>query len=158
MNLASALNHRLDTLGIVHLTLQIATQTSRTPFVVVRQLGADVILGAMYIDKHIEHISMRRQNLILSNGDVVPIIRRPGRIPIEQSYDEKLDVAVKKMRSTSITSVKWDMLQPGTQTPVLVRAKVDGNRVLEPVQEKASCHCERHYWYPRWSSFLHSCR
>ena len=39
VNLASATKHRLDTLGIVTLTVTVAGFTSRQPFVVVKELG-----------------------------------------------------------------------------------------------------------------------
>ena len=48
VNLASASNHRLDTLGITTSTVKVSNQITRSAFVAVDQLRADVILGGMY--------------------------------------------------------------------------------------------------------------
>ena len=48
VNVESATNHRLDNLGIITLKGKVSNQITRSPFVAVDQLGADVILGGMY--------------------------------------------------------------------------------------------------------------
>ena len=53
VNLSSATNHRLHTVGTISLCVKVATQTARQTFIVVRQLGADVILGCTFIDRHV---------------------------------------------------------------------------------------------------------
>ncbi len=50
VDLASASNYGLDTMGIVKLTVKIASYALRQTFVVVRQRGADDLLGCTYIE------------------------------------------------------------------------------------------------------------
>lgn len=45
VNLASPSKHGLDVLGIAELTITVATHTVRITFVVIVQIGTDVILG-----------------------------------------------------------------------------------------------------------------
>lgn len=47
---------------------------ARTTLVVDRELGADVIFGAAFIDKFVGHISTRRRTVLLANGDTVSVI------------------------------------------------------------------------------------
>ncbi len=88
VNLASASNHRLQTLGIVKLTVKIAYYAVRQPFVVVRQLGADALLGCTYIDKHVEQVRPRIKFIQLANGVRVPIRRREQEIPLHRPTEE----------------------------------------------------------------------
>ncbi len=80
-NLASASNHLLDTMAIVKLKVKIALYAVRQPFVVVRQLKADALLGFSYIDKHVEQVRPRTKFIQLVNGIRVPISRRAQAIP-----------------------------------------------------------------------------
>ncbi len=66
-NLALESNHRLDTMGIVKLTVKIASYSVRQPFVVVRQLGADALLGCAYIDKHVDQVRPRMKFIQFAN-------------------------------------------------------------------------------------------
>ncbi len=87
-NLASASNHLLDTMGIVKLTVKIASYTVRQPFVVVRQLGADALLGCTYIYKHFEQVRPRMKFIQLGNWVRVPIRRRAQAISLDQPTKE----------------------------------------------------------------------
>ena len=49
------------------------------PFVVVRRLAADVIIGCRFLDDHTESLQIRRKVLILADGTVIPIRRRAAR-------------------------------------------------------------------------------
>ncbi len=60
VNLYNATRHRLDVLGVVHLTVTVAGQTSRQPFIVVRKLGTDAILRTDFIDSQVERIQQMR--------------------------------------------------------------------------------------------------
>ena len=65
VNLKSVSQHRLDVLGMVVMTVTLGSYTARVPFAVVRSLGADILLGFTYIDRHIEAIQPR--NTIVLN-------------------------------------------------------------------------------------------
>lgn len=87
-NLASASRHRLDTLGVVILTVKVATKVARVPFIVVRNLGADALLGCTYQDAHVRSIHCEARTVELKNGDVAPIIRRRALEPIADDHAE----------------------------------------------------------------------
>lgn len=56
VNPKSASNHLLDVLGVTTLSVTIGSFTTRTSFVVVSNLGADVLSGHTYIDPHVRAI------------------------------------------------------------------------------------------------------
>jgi len=88
VNLRSATNHALDGLGIVNLSVTVGSQTVKTPFVVVENLGADVLLGCTYIDYHVKAIVPDERRVHLKNGDSVPIIRRQALKPVTRELPE----------------------------------------------------------------------
>ncbi len=71
VKLYSATRHRLDVVGFVHLTIPVAGQTSRQPFIVVRELGKDAVLETDFIDSQVESIHVRKR--------VLPPLRRRRR-------------------------------------------------------------------------------
>ena len=73
VNLRSASQHRLDALGIVTLTVKIADMTVRALFFIIRQLGAGMLLGTIFIDAHCDIIWIRRRRLFLGNGTWIPV-------------------------------------------------------------------------------------
>ena len=81
VKLASATQHRLHVLRIVMLTVTIGTYSARFPFVGVRNLGDYILLGCAFQDRHVENIRCRRRDVIMANGDVVPIIIRQAMAP-----------------------------------------------------------------------------
>ncbi len=102
-NLRGASRHQLHTLGIVNHMAQIATQFSRVPFVVVRNLGADALLGCSYTYEFKEAIMCTRRPIILENGEIVPIQRRKALKSISGDYEEQK--AVESRAATSVNAV-----------------------------------------------------
>ena len=76
VNLRSASTHQISVLGITHLTVEVNGYRCRQPFVVVRQLTSDVIIGTTFIDEHVENIWVRQRKVILLDGTEIPIQRR----------------------------------------------------------------------------------
>ena len=60
-NLASASKHKLHTIGVVYLWMNIGGYACSQPFVVVRRLAADVITGCTFLDDHAESLQIRRK-------------------------------------------------------------------------------------------------
>ena len=81
VNIRSVTNHALDTVGILSLTVKVGDKTTRQPFVVVRNLVADVILGCTCIDAYVDSIHVRKSRVNLVNGSRLPIQRRPASLP-----------------------------------------------------------------------------
>lgn len=135
VNLASASNHRLETLGVVHLIVQVGQQASRHPFVVTRQLSADVILGCTFLDNHVEGIFPRRRYIELASGDIAPILRRESKIPSMQrsKEDPKLPRGPLKDQVTDnlLRVTKMVVIPPGTEQVVRVSTPCRGLRFLE---------------------------
>lgn len=134
VNLSSASKHRLDVLGLIPLTITVADLTIRQTFVVVRQLGADVILGCHFIDKALEFIAVQKRHVILTSGAVVPIIRRRAIVPIEGELPEPKELRNRNPAPTNlIRCAKRVILDPNSETNVLVSCDVGGTRLLEPM-------------------------
>eukprot|EP00171_Calliarthron_tuberculosum_P017931 IDg17931t1 len=102
INLASASKHRLDVLGITQLTVTIASYTARMPFVGVRQLGTDVILGCHFIDKAVDSIQIRHRRIALTNGSHAPIIRRRAVAPSTRSSAKSKAITRRATRPNNI--------------------------------------------------------
>lgn len=65
VNLASASSHVLDIRRLITLTGTVGSQTNRVPLVVLDKLGADAILGFLYINQAVEEIKCRRRGVLL---------------------------------------------------------------------------------------------
>ncbi len=102
-NLRGASGHKLHTLGIVTLTVEISTKTNRVPFVVVSNLEADAFLGCNYTDEFVESIMSIKRHIVLENGDVVPVQRRRALIPIKGAISEPKTVGTRAKNSINST-------------------------------------------------------
>ena len=65
VNLASESKHRLKVIGLLPLTVTIGGKATRTTFVFVNKLRADVILGCQYIDTAVDEINVKKRAQIL---------------------------------------------------------------------------------------------
>ena len=93
VNLASASKHKLHTIAVVYLWMDIGGYACRQPFVVVRRLASDVIIGCTFLDDHAASLQIRRKVLILADGTVVPIRRRAVGKPTVVRTRERAEVA-----------------------------------------------------------------
>lgn len=64
-NLYSASKHPLNGLGVVSLTVIVGSLTSKHSFVVVKNIGTDVILGCSYTDVAVPEIHCHKKQLLL---------------------------------------------------------------------------------------------
>ena len=99
VNLRSASNHAMEILGIIHLTIKVGEYSCRQPFAVSKTLTSDVILGATFIDAHVENIWVRQRKVILCDGSELPIERRAAWFrPTGLRMSEPLPVKVQPPR------------------------------------------------------------
>ena len=66
--LVGSSKHKLHTIGVMYLWMDMGGYACRQPFVVVRRLAADVIIGCTFLDEHAESLQIRRKVLILADG------------------------------------------------------------------------------------------
>ena len=130
VKLTSASKHSLDVLGIVYLTLTVSTFRVRQPFVVVRQLGADVILGCTFINDCVEQIYPRQRKVILRNGDVVDIQCRPHG-PLEEKPSNEDPTVPARPVGRFIRVAQRIILPPLSETNVLVTCGLSGTFFTE---------------------------
>lgn len=136
INLTSATNHRMDFLGIVTLWVTIGTYTAKTPFVVVRNMRADVLLGCTYQDVRLEAIRPRRRVCELANGDVVLILRRQAARPRVTKLDEPITVGSRTMANfNGLRVVRRTVIPPRSEMLVDVITHHKGMRLIEGRQE-----------------------
>ena len=102
VNLASATEHRFDTIGIVTLTVTVAGYTSRQPFVVVKELGTDAILGCTFLDSAVESIHPRKRYALLRNGDRTQLVRQ---LAVEPRKERRI-VCHRVARSKDLTILR----------------------------------------------------
>lgn len=67
VGLSGPSNHRIEFMGIATLSITISKYKARQKFLVVKRLGADVILGCTFIDVHINAIRPRQIFIQLRN-------------------------------------------------------------------------------------------
>ena len=65
VNLSSTSKQMLNAIGIFLLTVTVGSEATRTIFVVVIELGADVILRYQYIDTAVDEINVKKRALVL---------------------------------------------------------------------------------------------
>ena len=117
--LASATKHRLDTLGIVTLTVTVTGYTRRQPFVVVKELGTDSILGCTFLDSAGESIHPRKCYALLRNGIRARLVRQLAL----ELRKERRTVCHRVARPKDLTILRIAqraVLAPYTETVVLV--------------------------------------
>ena len=116
------------------LTVNIEGYICRQPFVVVQALAADVILGAIYIDRHDYDISIRQQTFRFIDGTMIPIRRRVASLPKPVRSDERTQVVLRVRPKEDLVRVAQSIvLPPGTETNVKVVSETTGTVLLEPV-------------------------
>ena len=134
VNLATASNHRLKTLGIAILTVNIEGYICRQPFVVVQALAADVIHGATCIDLDGNDINIRQQTFRLIDGTTVPIRRRAAGLPTPVRSKEPTQVTPRGRPKEDLVRVAQSIvLPPGPETNVKFVSETTGTVLLEPV-------------------------
>ena len=132
VNLASASTHKLHTIGVVYLWVDIGGYACRQPFVVVRRLAADVIIGCTILDDHAESLQIRRKVLILADGIVVPIRRRAAGKPTVVRTRERVEVAPLPPKTNLVHVALRIVLPPQSETIVKVVCGRTGPVVLDP--------------------------
>ena len=135
INLSSASNHKIDVLGTTLLTVKVGDQLTRTQFVVVRNLGADVILGCQYIDSAVAALNVNHRSLTLRNDDIVPILRRRAIPPSCESSTESKILFPRAFSSlASIRCASRTTILPGHEHLVEVQAGLRGLYFAETSQ------------------------
>lgn len=135
VNLSSASNHRLETLGVLHLTVKIGNFTARQPFVVVRQLGADALLGCTFIDKHVQQVRPKMKMVELNDGTRAPIQRRPQVAATSRSSTENPRVRAPIKHSAKLRMCRRVIIPAGSELAVQVFSGTSGVRVLSPLPD-----------------------
>ena len=112
--------------------MDIGGYACRQPFVVVRRLAADFIIGCTFLDDHGESLQIRRKVLILADGTVVPIRRRDAGKPTVVCTRERAEVAPLPSKTNSVHVAQRIVLPPQSETIVKVVCGRTGPVVLDP--------------------------
>ena len=135
VRLASASKHRLDVLGVTQLVVTVGSLVTRQPFVVVRNLGTDALLGCTFADKHIESIRCRKRVVELYNGDVISIVRRSAAPPDSPTTERCPHVPPVVHTRQFLRVAEAVSLPPLSETVVAVQADVEGPHLLESLDK-----------------------
>ncbi len=131
--LYSAMNPRLESLGVLTLSVSVGGQTSRQPFIVVRRLGTDAILGAHFIDEQIDDTKRSETNMSSRGWDGVPIVRKTCRNSTEaETTESKLVGPRRRAAQDQLRVAQRVTLEPQTDTVIPVNCPLSGLRMLEP--------------------------
>ena len=132
VNLASASKHKVHTIGVVYLWMDIGGYACRQPVVVVRRLAAEVIIGYTFLDDHADSLQIRRKILILAYGTVVPIRRRAAGKHTVVRTRERVEVAPLPPKANLVHAARRIVLPPQSETIVKVVCGRTGPVVLDP--------------------------
>ena len=116
VNLASASKHKLHTIGVVYLWMDIGGYACRQPFAVARRLAADVVIGCTFLEDHAESLQIRRKVLIFADGTVVPIHRRDAGKPTVVRTCEHIEVAPLPPKTNLVHVAQRIVLPPQSET------------------------------------------
>ena len=132
VNLLSASQHKLQTIGVVYLWLDMGGYACRQPFVVVRRLAADVIIGYTFLDEHADSLQIRRKVLILADRTVVTIRRRAAGKPTAVRTRERVEVAPLPPKTNLVHVAHRIVLPPQSEKIAKVFCGRTGSMVLDP--------------------------
>ena len=132
VNLASAAKHKLHTIGVVSLWMDIGGCAFRQPFVVIRRRAAGIIIGCTLLDDHAESLQIRRKVLILADGTVVPIRRLSAGKSTVVRTRERIEVTPLPPKSNQVHVAQRIVLPPQSETIVKVVCGRTGPVVLHP--------------------------
>lgn len=132
VNLSSASKHRLDVLGITTLSVTVAAHTVRVPFVVMVQLGTDVILRCHYIEKAVDSIQVQLCRVLLIDASHVPIVCRRAAVPKAQNAVNLETINRRNPAPKNlIRCTERTVLAPESETNMSVLCHDSGLRLLE---------------------------
>ena len=106
----------------------------RQPFVVVRRLAADVIIGCTILDEHAESLQIRRNVIILADGTVVPIRRRAAAKPTVVRTRERVEMAPLPPKTNLVHVAQRIVLPPKPLN--LENVEMINHEAVGPRQEK----------------------
>ena len=129
--LVRASSDELQVLGTVTLSVNISGYNCRQPFVVVRSLTSDAILGTVFIDAHVENVWLRRRRDILTDGTERPIERRPAWHWPRFLGTKEAKTVDSRLDPPKVSVAKPALLEPRTETGVLVHIPLRGSWILE---------------------------
>ncbi len=114
------------------LTVKVDSYTARQPFVVVRKLGADALLGCTFIDKHVKSVRPRMKFIELEDGTRFTIRRRPQMVPSHRSTAETSRVPAAPPPSSKVRVARRPVVPAGTEVALQVTCGATETRVLAP--------------------------
>ena len=129
-NLTSASQHSLDCVGVIHLYVNVSNYVVKQPFIVVKQLSTDAILGTTFIDEHVDAIWVRRRIAVLTDGTILPIEKRHSPNTIRKP-NETMRVETIQDKSHNIHVAQRCILQPHSEAVIAVRTPASGIFLLE---------------------------
>ena len=132
MKLTTASGDDLPTLGVINLYVKINTYVCQQPFVVVDSLSADVLLGATFIQQHVNNIWIRRRSLVLVDGTTAPIQLRT-QSDVTSNGVNYITVPT-RVPETPLRVCKNRRLNPYTECMVEAQIPKHGTFLLEPSQ------------------------
>ena len=125
--------------AVVQLSVRLGNMIYRVPFLVAEQLAVVALLGTSFMNKHVDHIWCRSQEIDLHQGCTIPILQAhrgyqtepdpsDGEPPIATQRPRK-----KKMQETpTVRMTAHVRVPPMTQMPVEVDSRASSLAFLEP--------------------------
>ena len=128
-----------DIEAVVHLSVRLGNRIYRVPFLLAEQLAVAALFGTSFMNKYVDHICCRSQEVGLHQGCTIPILKayRGYRTEPDPS-DGEMPIATrrpraKRMQKTHTVRLTAHSGVPSmTQIPVEVDSRASGLALLEP--------------------------
>ncbi len=101
-------------------------------FNVCERLAAPVIIGCTFMDRFVEAINPRRRQLLLDDGTIIPIVRKPLQNPPESESPEETERS-KTEKFNKVRLAKSVALPAHSHSWVPLVSPKTGSQVLQPI-------------------------
>ena len=105
------------------LYVRIGNMTTRTHFLVARNLAVNAILGMEFIDRHVRGISPKEKRVVFREGGSVTLL---GSAPGPEGSRKNRGNPPTRTRSNRVRVAKQVVLPPMPQVPILVNTEARG--------------------------------
>ena len=137
--LGDANGNLIDIEAVVHLSVRLGNTIYQVPFLIAEQLAVAALLGTSFMNKHVDHICCRSQEIDLHQGCTIPILQAHRGYQTEPDpSDGETPIATRKPRAKKIQETHTVRLTahvrvpPMTQMPVEIDSRTSGLAFLEP--------------------------
>ena len=119
--------------AVVHLSVRLGNTIYRVPFLIAEQLAVADLLGTSFMNKHVDHICCRSQEIDLHQGCTIPILQAHRGYQTEPDpSDGEAPIVTRRPRTKKMQETHTVLLTAHVRVPPMTQVSVE-------VDSRASC-------------------